>query len=77
METAGARATHRQNAEPIAGLEARNLRRAMLFAAQCQRLTSNDGLVVAPSHGFVWCPNAKVGTTTSRSSGSAGSSRRT
>ena len=36
----------------------------MLSAAQCQRLTSNDGLVVAPSHGFVWCPNAKVGTTT-------------
>ena len=25
---------------------------------------ANDALVVAPQHGFIWCPNAKVGTTT-------------
>ena len=31
---------------------------------QCSRLMSNDALVVAPAAGFVWCPNAKVGTTT-------------
>ena len=32
--------------------------------AQCQRLMSNEMLVVAPQHGLIWCPNAKVGTTT-------------
>ena len=32
--------------------------------AQCQRLMSNAMLVVAPQHGVIWCPNAKVGTTT-------------
>lgn len=36
----------------------------MLPPAQCQRLMSNEMLVVAPQHGLIWCPNAKVGTTT-------------
>ena len=35
-----------------------------LAPAQCQRLMSNEMLVVAPEHGLIWCPNAKVGTTT-------------
>lgn len=35
-----------------------------LHPAQCQRLVHNDALVVAPAHGLIWCPNAKVGTTT-------------
>ena len=37
---------------------------SMLPAAQCQRLMANEMLVVAPDHGLIWCPNAKVGTTT-------------
>ena len=36
----------------------------VLPPAQCQRLMANEMLVVAPQHGLVWCPNAKVGTTT-------------
>lgn len=36
----------------------------VLPAAQCQRLIANEMLVVAPEHGLIWCPNAKVGTTT-------------
>ena len=36
----------------------------VLPPAQCERLMANEMLVVAPDHGFVWCPNAKVGTTT-------------
>lgn len=31
---------------------------------QCRRLMQNQMLVVAPDHGLIWCPNAKVGTTT-------------
>ena len=37
---------------------------ATLPPAQCQRLMANEMLVVAPQHGLIWCPNAKVGTTT-------------
>ena len=36
----------------------------MLPPIQCQRLMNNQMLVVAPEHGVIWCPNAKVGTTT-------------
>lgn len=36
----------------------------VLPPAQCQRLMANEMLVVAPQHGLIWCPNAKVGTTT-------------
>lgn len=36
----------------------------LLQAEQCQRLMANEMLVVAPDHGLIWCPNAKVGTTT-------------
>ena len=35
-----------------------------LTPGQCQRLMSNEMLVVAPEHGLIWCPNAKVATTT-------------
>ena len=37
---------------------------AFLPPFQCQRLLTNTMLVVAPEHGMIWCPNAKVGTTT-------------
>jgi len=36
----------------------------VLPPVQCQRLMANEMLVVAPQHGLIWCPNAKVGTTT-------------
>lgn len=36
----------------------------MLPPEQCHSLRTNTMLVVAPNHGLIWCPNAKVGTTT-------------
>ncbi len=36
----------------------------ILPARQCERLLHNEMLVAAPQHGLIWCPNAKVGTTT-------------
>ena len=32
--------------------------------SRIQRLMANEMLVVAPDHGLIWCPNAKVATTT-------------